>query len=484
MPNYFAYFMLLIWPIVTILLFKKLSVERAVIWSILGAYLILPPVVGFDFPLLPPFGKESIPAITVFVVCVFMLGQKISFGFKSVTGRILIFLFILSPIGTVLTNGDPIVFEQGGLPGLRFREIFGLVVDQFLLILPFFIARQFLASEKALRELLLAFVIAGLVYSIPMLIEVRLSPRINVWVYGFFQHNFGEMVRYGGFRPIVFLEHGIWVAFFAMMAVIAALALMRTNGEKNRPRFFFVAGYLGIVLMLCKTLGAFLYAIALAPLILFTSPGIQVRIALVLAVIALFYPFLRGAGFVPVEAMLEQAGRIDPERAGSLWARFTNEEMLLERARERPIFGWGSWGRNHLHNLIDGTILTVTDGRWIIVIGVYGWIGYIVEFGLLAMPIFTLLWASLKKDGVKLTPYASALALILAINMIELLPNATLMPLTWLIAGALLGYAEGWKGSEVSVEPKITTGREPRRYARGGANHVRLAAPKRLPTDS
>jgi len=476
--------MLLIWPAVTILLFKKLSIERAVIWSILGAYLILPPRTGFDFPLLPPFDKESIPIISVLLICVFMLGQKISFGFKSFTGRALIFLFILSPIGTVLTNGDPILFEQGGLPGLRLINIVGLVAGQLLLILPFFIARQFLASEKAHRELLLAFVIAGLVYSIPMLIEIRLSPRLNVWIYGFFQHNFGEMMRYGGFRPIVFLEHGITVAFFAMTTTLAALALLRSRGENRRGQFSFVAGYLGIVLMLCKTLGAFLYAIALAPLILFASPGIQVRIAIILAIIALFYPFLRGAGFVPVETMLEQAGRIDPERASSLWARFANEEMLLERAQEKIIFGWGSWGRNHLHNLIDGTILTVTDGRWIIVIGVYGWIGYIVEFGLLAMPIFALLWSRQRKGSTKLSPYTGALALILAINMIDLLPNATLTPLTWLIAGALLGYAEGPKGSEPREKQEVTARREPRRYARRSANHVRLAAPKRLPTDS
>ena len=48
-----------------------------------------------------------------------------------------------------------------------------------------------------------------------MLVEVRLSPQINTWIYGFFQHDFIQMMRYGGFRPIVFLPHGLWVAFFA-----------------------------------------------------------------------------------------------------------------------------------------------------------------------------------------------------------------------------------------------------------------------------
>lgn len=38
-------------------------------------------------------------------------------------------------------------------------------------------------------------------YTIPMLIELRLSPQMNVWVYGFFQHDFIQTVRYGGSLP-------------------------------------------------------------------------------------------------------------------------------------------------------------------------------------------------------------------------------------------------------------------------------------------
>ena len=36
------------------------------------------------------------------------------------------------------------------------------------------------------------------------------------------------------------------------------------------------------------------------------------------------------------------------------------------------------------------------------------------------------------------------MALMLGINMIDLIPNATLTPLTWLLAGAILGYAEAF----------------------------------------
>ena len=85
----------------------------------------------------------------------------------------------------------------------------------------------------------------------------------------------------------------------------------------------------------------------------------------------------------------------------------------------------------------------MTDGRWIIVIGVFGWCGYIVEFGLLALPLLLLALAGTPgRAATDVSPYAGPLALLLAINMIDLLPNATLIPFTWLLAGALLGYAE------------------------------------------
>ena len=48
MPNELAYLALLTWPLVTIGLFVKLRVERALIWSMLGGYLLLPPVAAFE----------------------------------------------------------------------------------------------------------------------------------------------------------------------------------------------------------------------------------------------------------------------------------------------------------------------------------------------------------------------------------------------------------------------------------------------------
>ena len=168
---------------------------------------------------------------------------------------------------------------------------------------------------------------------------------------------------------------------------------------------------------------------------------------------AIAYPLFKGLDLLPVEAMLEQIAAISEERAGSLRFRFVNEDILKERAMLKPLFGWGSWGRNHILDPVSGNLLTVTDGRWIIVIGVYGWIGFLAEFCLLTLPIFLMLRESKASYGADITPYAGVISLLLAINVFDMIPNATLTPLTWRFCGALLGYAETLRAERIARTP-------------------------------
>ncbi len=444
MPNIFAFVVLALWPVVSVILFHRLPVGRAVIASLLVAYLFLPPPpTGFDFPLLPPLTKETIPSLVVALVCLAMYRDRLSLWPDSRAGRVLVALFILSPMATVLTNPEPVFWGRIGLPGLRLREGLGIMVNQSLLLVPFLVARNVLRSAEDHRDILAALFIGGLVYSLPMLVEIRLSPQLNIWIYGFFQHSFDQMIRFGGFRPIVFLYHGIWVAFFAMTAVVAGVALAR-GSRARRGQVALGAAYLLAVLVLSKSLAGILYALALAPLVLVLGRRMQLHLAVALACIALAYPVMKGSGVVPQETILAQAARIDDDRANSLRFRFQQEDILLDRAYEKPLFGWGSWGRNHILDENTGAILTVTDGRWIILIGVLGWVGFLAEFGLLTLPIFLIWRKTMQSDGSAVSPWIAPLALILAVNVIDLIPNATITPLTWLLAGAVLGYAEAF----------------------------------------
>lgn len=442
MPNLFALLMLVLWPVIAVVLFRRLPVGRAIIASLLVAYLFLPPPpAGFDFPLLPPLTKETIPSLAMLLACLILYRDKITLLPETMVGRVLVVVFILSPMATVLTNTEPVFWGQMGLPALKLREGLSTMIQQGLLIAPFLMARNFLRNPGDQRDILRALFIGGMVYSVLMLVEIRLSPQLNIWVYGFFQHNFDQMIRFGGFRPIVFLYHGLWVSFFAMTAVVAAVALARGSTTRIVVGFWVAAAYLLVVLILSKSLGAILYGAALVPLVAVVSSRMQLRVAALLAFVALAYPLMKGADLVPQQALLQQAERVDSDRANSLRFRFQQETILLERAQEKPLFGWGLWGRNHIWDGATQTILTVTDGRWIILIGVLGWVGFLAEFGLLAYPIY-LMWR--KAGQGQLSPWVGPMALILGVNMIDLIPNATLTPLTWLMAGAILGYAEAF----------------------------------------
>jgi hypothetical protein len=322
---------------------------------------------------------------------------------------------------------------------LKLREALSMMIQQFMLVAPLLMARNFLLNPDDHRSILKGLFLGGMAYSVLMLIEVRLSPQLNIWVYGYFQHNFDQMIRFGGFRPIVFLYHGLWVSFFTMTALVSAVALARGSVTRVAVGFWVAAGYLLVVLVLSKSVGAILYGVVLVPMVAILSSRMQLRVAALLAFVALAYPVMKGADLVPQEAMLQQAERVQADRANSLRFRFQQETILLHRAEEKPLFGWGLWGRNHIWDGATRTILTVTDGRWIIAIGILGWVGFLAEFGLLAWPII-LMWR--KAGQGQLSPWIGPMALMLGINLIDLIPNATITPITLLMAGAILGYAE------------------------------------------
>ena len=441
-PNWFAIFMLVAWPVVAVILYVYRPVNQATLWTILGAQLLLPVGASIKFEGIPQFDKISIPNLAALVGCILILRRPprifSGFGFTS----IFVLMSIIGPFITAELNTDPISLPRQILPAETHYDALSAIVFQFIALIPFFLGREVLRNSRDNAEIMRVLVIAGLVYSLPMLVEVRMSPQLHNWVYGYFSSDFLQQVREGGFRPVVFMGHGLLAAFFMMTCTVAAAVLWRTETRLKRLPPAGVTAYLGTILILCKSLGALVYAAALVPLVRYAKPRTQFRVALVLATIALFYPMLRFSAFVPTETMIETAAMIDTDRATSLKTRFDNEDLLLERASQRFLFGWGRWGRARVYDEESGKDMSITDGRWIITIGQFGLFGFVAEFGLLILPVFraasALGAAKSKRDRI----YLAALALILAVNIVDLLPNAGLIPWTWLLAGALLGRAE------------------------------------------
>lgn len=441
------------WPLVVLILFRTLSPAAAVATAIIAGYLLLPGEPSINAPLLPTIDKDSMPAITAMAMALIFAGTAghasrarsgptatILPGWlpRTPVSHLLLAMLFIGSILTVLTNGDRLVYGDTTLPAIQLYSGFSAILTSLVMLLPFLLARKFLADDDGHRTLLRILCLAGLLYSVLVLYEIHMSPQLNRMVYGFFPHSWIQHIRGNGFRPLVFLHHGLWLAIFMAGTFLAALGMTRLSSGATRLRYLAAAGWLFATLALSNSFGALLIAICAGGLILAFPVRIVLLSTAVIAAIMLTYPVLRGADLVPVDRIASWVGTISDERRRSFVYRTANEDILLEKANERPLAGWGGWSRGRVFDE-DGRDISTTDGLWVIVIGRSGWIGYLAQFGLLGLPLILLAFRQRARGVGAPTAF---LGLILAANMVDLIPNATRTPVTWLIAGALMGRLE------------------------------------------
>ncbi|MEL6801263.1 MAG: hypothetical protein AAFO80_15400 [Pseudomonadota bacterium] len=447
------------WPFIAFLIFHRVRPAIALPAAIAMGYLFLPPRIVIDFPLIPELGKNSVTAFAaallgLYFTFVARFKPSLDTGASSDAAHMLpnwiprhplafalLGIMAIGPIITVLTNSDTIRIGAATLPGLQPYDAGSMGLEVLVALIPFFLARRFLYSDEHHKLLLITLAVAGAIYALPALYEVRMSPQLNRIFYGFFQHSWIQHIRGDGFRPLVFLQHGIWLGIFFTMALLAAFSCVRALDGKMRWLFLPVGFFLIGTLVLAKSLGALLIAIVLVPIVLLAPLRVQMMTAAAIAVLAIGYPYMRSIDVAPVGQVAQLAERINPDRAQSFQFRIDNEDILLAKARERMLAGWGGWGRGRVVD-DDGRDISVTDGYWIITFGQGGVLRYIGEFGLLTMSIFIL---AMRQGRHRVTVATAGVALALGANLVDLLPNASISPITWLMAGALLGRVEAWR---------------------------------------
>lgn len=74
-PNWFAYIALAIWPVVTLVLYSRLPIGQATLWTVLGAYLLLPVGAEIKIAGVPAFDKQSIPNLAALICCAVFAGR-------------------------------------------------------------------------------------------------------------------------------------------------------------------------------------------------------------------------------------------------------------------------------------------------------------------------------------------------------------------------------------------------------------------------
>jgi len=432
------------WPLISIGLFAALDVRRGLILSVLIGYLFLPDSYDIDLPLVA-YNKPAAIAVGLVLSYAFF-GQRWRLEVDpSVIGSkgllplmfVLLAVYFLTPILVVLTNqqGYSFGFEKY-IPGHTGKDAIRMFLAAWIHLVPMLMGWWILSRDDDHKLLLRYLVVAVLGYSLLAVFEIRMSPQLNNWIYGYFPHDWLQHIRGGSFRPVVFLSHGLMLGFLLLWGILASLALMRLSSSGQRLAYLAAAIWLLLVLLASRNLGATLLAFAFLPVLLFLGTAVQIRVAAIVSIIFLLYPVVRQADVLPIDRFTSFIETISPERAHSFNVRLQNEQLLLERASEKPFFGWGGYGRSRIRNEA-GQDISLVDGFWISVLGRQGWSGYISQMGLMTLPVIWLVWVRRRKPISRAT---AGVSVMMAVQFIDMVPNASLTPVGLLTAGALAGF--------------------------------------------
>ncbi len=299
--------------------------------------------------------------------------------------------------------------------------------------IPYWIGALYFANREGLRLALWSLFLAGLAYAPLCLFEVRMSPRLHGMVYGMAQHDFSQTMRGGGFRPMVFMAHGLELSLWMAAASVAGFALWRSR-PATPPLRLPLGPALALVAataVLCKSTGAILLGVLGVAA---TLPALR-RFAChtLLAVVPLFIATrLFGSGVLE-RTLVGLSEAISGDRASSLQFRFDNEVILLEKLWQNPWFGAGGWTFGTIVDPESGELtLVTTDSYWIIMAATTGLFGLCASVGLLWLPATRGLRA-----GGATHPERLAACTVLAMLVLDSLVNAFVPPFYLALAGAL-----------------------------------------------
>ena len=222
---------ILLWPIASLWIFaRSRTFSHGLIWSVLAAQLLLPVGAAIKFQMIPQIDKVSIANFSALLGClIFGRAAKVERSRRFGLIEILLLLSAVSPIITSELNPDNIIIGDRFLPGVGLYDALSAAEAALIALIPFWLGRRFLRTADDCHNILLILAIAGLSYSVPLLFEICFSPQLHNWVYGYYPTEFVQAMREGGFRPMVFMGHGLLAAFFLMTSILAAATLWRSR---------------------------------------------------------------------------------------------------------------------------------------------------------------------------------------------------------------------------------------------------------------
>ena len=454
---WFATLALLIWVPIVYLIFEMLPANRAVVSSFVFAWLFLP-TISIKLGGFPDWTKMSATTFGVSLIAYLKHSHRLGFlKFHWFDLPILIYCF--SPIASALSN------NQGLYDGIS-----AFINEMINWGLPYLIGRTLLNDQRGNYLLCYAIAVGGLIYAPLCLFEMRMSPILKLWVYGYNERAVLDFAtRYGGYRPIVFLSFGLETGWWMCCASLACYNLWKSGAVtriRGYPLGFLTVGMV-LVTIACKSTGALVQISAGAVVFGLARYLKKSFVVWPLLLLPMAYCLFRPLGIWDGSTLLDiSTSLFGPDRAASLGFRFEQEEILMRNALRGPLWGLS---RNTGFNIGPNGRLVVTDGFWIIVFGTMGFVGLFALNVMLVLP--TVLF--LRRYPVRewLEPEVAptlTLAMILPLFMLDNLSNAMLNPIYAVAMGAVSGYLPGTRTKRLGLASGLRTGKTPLNSGPGG----------------
>ena len=425
--------------------------HRAILCTLLFGFLFLPEATEIEFGGLLKWNKYSATSLTI-LLGVMMRDRQALSRLRPSWADLALLLFILSHFPTSITNG--LGAYDGLVQAVNRAILFGGA---------YLVGRMHFAGAAQVKDLFWAILIGGMIYLPLCLFEIRFSPMLHSWVYGYQQHLFAQTVRGSTYRPMVFMNHGLMVAMWMFCSTL--LLLCRKQLGFARMPFGLPAGLITfaflVVFLAMRSTGAAILLFTAFVIWQMCSRGRKAWPLLALALVPLFWTSGRVGGVLNSHTFTEAAATVLPEqRARSFAFRLEAEDLLIRHTESHQQFGWGLWGRNQVIESGDGRARRVTiDGLWLSVYSVNGLLGLAglllvqlapILLGLRAAP--PRLWAT-RPEAARI----GFLALLLAAYSVDNLMNAMVSPHTMLISGCLISVYQRQRvtGSVGATAPEL-----------------------------
>ena len=415
-------------------LFARLKAHHAVIAGFLLAWMFLPQY-DYELPGLPNYSKISAASYGILAGTLIFNRQAFA-RVRPCVADMPVVLWCVAPFLSSVTNG------LGVWDGLS--ASLGKVTTWGI---PYFIGRLYFDRTEALRDLCLGIFLGALIYVPFCLFEMVMSPRLHKMVYGWHPAQFGQSRRGSSWRPVVFMKHGLMAAMWMTSGALAGVRLWASRNLGRRLPLIPMATLpavvvVVVVVLMFSSFGALALMVMALALIAVVTRMRRSWPMLVVVAIPILYMTTRGTGAWDGQNLIDASAALSSEeRADSLAFRIKNENVLVQKALQQPVFGWGGWKRSFIFN-DSGAAVSVPDGLWVLAFGQNGLFGLsCLTLTLLLPQLLFLRRYPAARWGEPAVAAVVPLSLMLGIFMIDNLFNDMFNPVMLLSAGGLTGLS-------------------------------------------